>query len=260
MTIIPSGDGEAPPTAVATPQRRIRSFVRRAGRITAAQERALEEQWPRFGATSSTLERFFQRPAPKTVEIGFGNGENLLSLAVAEPHRDFIGIEVHRAGVGHLLLKAAEAGVDNLCVLCEDAVEVFERAIPPASLQRILVLFPDPWHKSRHHKRRLIQPKFVKLAASRLQAGGILHLATDWAPYAEHMQAVLSIEPSLRNTTNERSGFVERPQWRSLTRFERRGHRLGHGVWDLAYERNTETGANTVDDELHGERAQNDAQ
>lgn len=243
-----------------SPTRKIRSFVRRAGRITAAQERALDELWPRFGASATTLGEFFERPAAKTVEIGFGNGENLLALAVANPDRQFLGIEVHRAGVGHLLLCAAQAEIENLRVVCDDAVEIFEHAIPPDSLDRVLVLFPDPWHKKRHHKRRLIQPDFVKLVVSRLRIGGVLHLATDWQPYAEHMRTVLDAERALRNLANDPSGYVPRPAWRALTRFERRGHRLGHGVWDLAYERDTEARANTIDDELHRQRAEDDAQ
>lgn len=236
-----------------SPTRKIRSFVRRAGRMTAAQERALDELWPRFGAEAATLAEFFERPAAKTVEIGFGNGENLIALAMENPARDFLGIEVHRAGVGHLLLRAAQADVTNLRVVCDDAVEIFEHAIPPASLDSVLVLFPDPWHKKRHHKRRLIQPDFVKLVVTRLRIGGVLHLATDWQPYAEHMRTVLDAERALRNLTNDASGYVPRPEWRALTRFERRGHRLGHGVWDLAYERNAETRANAIDDELHRE-------
>jgi tRNA (guanine-N7-)-methyltransferase len=239
--------------------RKIRSFVRRAGRITLAQERALDELWPRFGAATNTLAPFFAHPAPKTVEIGFGNGENLLALAVTEPSRDFLGIEVHRAGVGHLLLRAAEAGLDNMRVVCDDAVDVLEFGVPPGALDRLLILFPDPWHKARHHKRRLIQPSFAKLAASRLRIGGVLHLATDWQPYAEHMRSVLDAEPILRNLADADIGYVPRPDWRALTRFERRGHRLGHGVWDLAYERNAEACPNTVDDELYGQRPEHDA-
>jgi tRNA (guanine-N7-)-methyltransferase len=245
------------------PRRGIRSFVLRAGRITQAQERALIDAWPRFGidppgtatgpenSLSATLDlaAAFGRAAPVVVEIGFGNGENLLALAAAEPDRDFLGIEVHRAGVGHLLLRAQEAGLRNLRVMRHDAVEVVERHLAPDSLDEILVLFPDPWHKKRHHKRRLVQPAFVTLLASRLRIGGRLQLATDWEPYARQMLEVLSAEPSLRNRAPAAGvvdgaeaagvdpGFVPRPAWRALTRFERRGHRLGHGVWDLSFER-----------------------
>lgn len=231
------------------PRRRIRSFVLRAGRITPAQQRALEALWPRLGIDLPAadaalpagsgyldLDTVFGRRAPRSLEIGFGNGENLLALAVAHPERDFIGVEVHRAGVGHLLLRADEAGLGNLRVICHDAVEVMERHVAPDSLDEVLVLFPDPWHKKRHHKRRLVQPGFVELLASRLRTGGRLQLATDWEPYAQQMLEVLSAEPALRNLATG-TGFVPRPDWRALTRFERRGHRLGHGVWDLSFEK-----------------------
>lgn len=230
------------------PRRSIRSFVLRAGRITPAQERALTDAWPRYGIDPPgsgpsnslpaviDLPAVFGRRAPVAVEIGFGNGENLLALAAARPDGDFLGIEVHRAGVGHLLLRAGEAGLGNLRVMCHDAVEVFERHLAPGSLEEVLVLFPDPWHKKRHHKRRLVQPAFVSLLASRLRPGGRLQMATDWEPYAQQMLEVLSAEPTLRNLA-EGGGFVPRPDWRASTRFERRGHRLGHGVWDLSFER-----------------------
>lgn len=238
-------DEDTPPTD--PPRRRIRSFVLRAGRITPAQQRALQEVWPRLGidlpaadaaspapAISLDLDAAFGRRAPRTLEIGFGDGENLLALAAAHPERDFIGVEVHRAGVGHLLRRGDEAGIANLRVICHDAVEVLERHIAPASLDDVLVLFPDPWHKKRHHKRRLVQPAFVALVASRLRRGGRLQLATDWEPYAQQMLEVLSAEPALRNLADG-TGFVPRPDWRAPTRFERRGHRLGHGVRDLSF-------------------------
>jgi tRNA (guanine-N7-)-methyltransferase len=243
-------------------RRSIRSFVLRAGRITPAQQRALTEGWPRFGidpplqdadrsATVASLDftAHFRRRAALVVEIGFGNGENLLALATAHPEKDFLGIEVHRAGVGHLLLRAEEAALGNLRVMQHDAVEAFEHQIAPGVLDEVLVLFPDPWHKKRHHKRRLVQPDFIALLASRLRIGGRLQLATDWEPYARQMLEVLLAEPSLRNragtadtasgadTGSVEPGFVPRPTWRPLTRFERRGHRLGHGVWDLSFER-----------------------
>ena len=229
-------------------ERRIRSYVLRAGRITAAQQRALEELWPKYGLempttgvaerTSAALEldRVFGRHAPRSLEIGFGNGDNLLGLARAHAERDFIGVEVHRAGVGHLLLEAAAAELQNLRVICHDAVEVLQRLIAPAALDEILILFPDPWHKKRHHKRRLIQTEFVELLASRLADGGRLQLATDWQPYAEQMLEVIGASPQFVNRAGER-GFMPRPEWRALTRFERRGQRLGHGVWDLSFER-----------------------
>lgn len=226
-------------------RRRIRSFVLRAGRITDAQTRALEAQWSRFGVDlpSGTgvapleLDGMFRRSAPRSVEIGFGNGDNLLGLAVGHPERDFLGIEVHRAGVGHLLIEAAAADLHNVRVVCHDAVEVFERHLAPNSLDEVLILFPDPWHKTRHHKRRLIQPAFVDTLASRLRPGGQLHLATDWEPYAVHMLEILGAHPAFRNLASSPEGFMPRPEWRALTRFERRGQRLGHGVWDLSFER-----------------------
>lgn len=235
--------------------RRIRSFVLRAGRITDAQQRALDELWPQYGidiaeiataegtmqtrSTALDLDSIFGRRAPRSLEIGFGNGENLLGLAHRYPDRDFIGVEVHRAGVGHLLLEANTAGLRNIRVICHDAVEVLERAVPPGSLDEVLILFPDPWHKKRHHKRRLIQRDFVDLLASRLAAGGRLQLATDWEPYAQQMLEVIGAHATFVNCAVE-NGFVARPDWRALTRFERRGQRLGHGVWDLSFERRTD--------------------
>ncbi|MGB8327399.1 MAG: tRNA (guanosine(46)-N7)-methyltransferase TrmB [Steroidobacteraceae bacterium] len=228
--------------------RRIRSFVLRAGRITTAQERALVELWPRFGveppargAAPSTLtpldfDALYGRRAPRVVEVGFGNGENLLALARAHPESDYLGIEVHRPGVGRLLLGAQAARLENLRVLCDDAVEVFARLIPSGSLEEVLVLFPDPWPKKRHHKRRLIQALFVACVADRLRPGGVLHLATDWEPYALHMLEVLEACAALENLAPG-GGFVPRPAWRLATRFEQRGERLGHGVRDLAFRR-----------------------
>lgn len=221
------------------PSRAIRSFVTRAGRITAAQERALEVLWPKFGVDPHgplDLDALFGRRAPRTAEIGFGNGENLLALAAAHPQRDYLGIEVHRPGVGRVLLGLETQGLTNVRLICHDAVEVLERVLPAASLDEILVLFPDPWPKKRHHKRRLIQPAFVGLLAERLKPGGVVHLATDWSPYAEEMLGTLNAEPRLRNLAPQ-GGFVARPAERAATRFERRGERLGHPVWDLAFAR-----------------------
>jgi len=230
---------------VAPPQRRIRSFVLRAGRITAAQQRALTELWPSYGIdlpkapTLLDLALWFGRKAPRSLEIGFGNGDNLLGLAKAHPERDFIGIEVHRAGVGHLMLKAHEAGLTNLRVICHDAVEVLERYLAADSLDEVLILFPDPWHKKRHHKRRLVQPIFVNLLASRLAPGGRLQLATDWEPYATQILEVVGADVQFKNLARDiaTEGFMPRPDWRTLTRFERRGRRLGHRVWDLSFVR-----------------------
>lgn len=219
-------------------RRRIRSFVLRAGRVTDAQERALVDLWPRFGIGAGgaiDLAAAFGRSAPTCLEIGFGIGEVIGALAEAHPERNYLGIEVHRAGVGRLLLRAEERALSNLRVVCDDAVEVLETRLAAASLEEILVFFPDPWHKKRHHKRRLIEPSFAALLASRLCVGGILRLATDWQDYAEQMQVVLNAEPAFASLAD--GGFVERPAFRPPTRFERRGERLGHGVWDLAYRR-----------------------
>jgi tRNA (guanine-N7-)-methyltransferase len=221
-------------------QRRIRSFVLRAGRTTPAQERALGELWPAFGidlaAAALDLEAAFGRTAPRCLEIGFGVGEVIGSLAQANPHIDYLGIEVHRAGVGRLLLSAQQNSLTNVRVICHDAVDVLRDHVGDAAFEQILVFFPDPWHKKRHHKRRLIEPAFVALLAAKLRAGGILRLATDWQAYAEQMLAVCNAEPALQSLSPD-STYVPRPDFRLPTRFERRGERLGHGVWDLAYEK-----------------------
>jgi tRNA (guanine-N7-)-methyltransferase len=220
--------------------RAIRSFVTRSGRITPAQERALDELWPKYGielgAAALDLEALFGRSARRVAEIGFGNGEHLLALAASRPTDEFLGIEVHRPGVGRLLLQLEERGLDNVRVICRDAVEVLERYLEGACLDEILILFPDPWPKKRHHKRRLIQGPFVRLLAERLRRDGALRLATDWEPYAAEMLAVLATEPRLRNVAQD-GGFIPRPAERSPTRFERRGARLGHQVWDLEFRR-----------------------
>lgn len=227
--------GAAPP-----PARTVRSFVTRAGRITPAQQRALGELWPRFGLDhareSLQAQALFGRRAPLTLEIGFGNGDNLLALAGAHPERDYLGVEVHRPGVGRLLLALARHGFGNVRVICHDAVEVLDAQIAPATLAEVLILFPDPWPKKRHHKRRLVQREFVDLVASRLEPGGMLRLATDWEPYAHAMLEVLGAAPLLVNTADSRA-FVPRPSGRAPTRFEQRGTRLGHEVWDLAFRR-----------------------
>ncbi len=220
--------------------RSIRSFVKRAGRITPAQERALEQLWPRYGVDYRdeplALRPLFGRDAPCTLEIGFGNGENLATLARAHRERDYLGVEVHRPGVGRLLLALEREQLANVRVICHDAVEVLERQIAPGSLAEILILFPDPWPKKRHHKRRLIQDPFVALIERALAPGGVLRLATDWQPYALEMLAHLSAAPHLRNLAPD-DGFVTRPDERTPTRFELRGRRLGHEVWDLAFAR-----------------------
>lgn len=219
--------------------RPIRSFVRRQGRITVAQNAALENLWPVFGLDPEQTfdpKQAFGRDAPLVLEIGFGNGESLAQMAADAAEKDFIGIEVHRPGVGHLLLKVEELGLSNVRVYCADAVEILRDKLPENSLDGVQVFFPDPWHKKRHHKRRLINTDFVALLADRLKPGGILHCATDWEDYAAQMLEVLEASPKLRNLVGKGS-FSERPASRPLTKFETRGQRLGHGVWDLLFER-----------------------
>lgn len=220
--------------------RPIRSFVTRSGRITPAQARALQELWPHYGiepgAAPLDLDTVYGRSARRVAEIGFGNGDNLLTLAASRPADDFLGVEVHRPGVGRLLLQLKERGLANVRVVCRDAVEMLERNLTSQCLDEILVLFPDPWPKKRHHKRRLIQPAFVALLADRLKTGGALRLATDWEPYAAEMLTALLEERRLRNVAAA-GGFVPRPSERSPTRFERRGELLGHRVWDLEFRR-----------------------
>jgi tRNA (guanine-N7-)-methyltransferase len=219
-------------------ERRIRSFVLRAGRTTPAQERALKELWPAYGldlkAAPLDLAAVFGRVAPRCLEIGFGAGEVIGALAQTHSHIDYLGIEVHRSGVGRLLLRAQQCALANLRVICSDAVDVLRDYIADASIDELLVFFPDPWHKKRHHKRRLIEASFVSLAAAKLRAGGILRLATDWQAYAEQMLAVCNAEPTFESLSPDLT-YVPRPEFRPPTRFERRGERLGHGVWDLAY-------------------------
>lgn len=218
--------------------RPIRSFVKRQGRLTPGQQLALQEQLPVFGLNPASglfdMQAIFQRKAPVAIEIGFGDGRALLQMAQDHPDMNFIGIEVYEPGVGRLLANVASLGLTNVRVVMHDAVEVFEKNIRVQSLERIMVFFPDPWHKKRHHKRRIIQPDFVTLLASRLSDGGVLHLATDWENYAQHMVDVIAQEVSLQNLATETS-FVERPSFRPKTKFEERGERLGHGVWDMMY-------------------------
>jgi tRNA (guanine-N7-)-methyltransferase len=221
-------------------ERRIRSFVLRQGRTTPAQQRAFDAHWSRYGldygGTPRDFVAAFGRVAPIVLEIGFGNGEQLLHASVSEPTRDFIGVEVHRPGVGRLLNALADANVSNARIYHHDAVEVLLHELAPETLDEVRIFFPDPWPKKRHQKRRLIQPELVALVASRTKHGGRLHLATDWADYAEHMQNVLDQAPGWRRDTR----FAEaaaRPPGRIDTHFERRGLKLGHGVRDLVYER-----------------------
>ncbi len=218
--------------------RRIRSFVTRAGRLSPAQSRALEELGPRFCIPYAReildFDQAFGRRAPTILEIGFGMGETTAAIAAAMPQSNFIGVEVHTPGVGSLLKQIGEQGLQNLRLIQHDAFEVVSHMIAPASLTGVHVFFPDPWHKVRHNKRRLIQAPFAELLASRLAPGGYLHCATDWQDYAEQMLAVLTAEPSLQNKA---AAYAPRPEYRPMTKFERRGLRLGHGVWDVVFEK-----------------------
>ncbi|MGB5178304.1 MAG: tRNA (guanosine(46)-N7)-methyltransferase TrmB [Gammaproteobacteria bacterium] len=221
------------------PLRKIRSFVRREGRITVGQQRALQELWPRYGLEADAaldMATIFGRSAPCTLEIGFGNGDVLATLAEQQPQCDFIGIEVHRPGVGRLLQQLAERELNNVRVMCADAVQVLKTCFPDNSLDRVLLFFPDPWHKKRHRKRRLVQPDFIELLSGKIRPGGCLHMATDWQDYAEHMLEVMERSPRFRNSAAA-GHFSPRPDYRPVTRFEQRGQRLGHGVWDLLFER-----------------------
>jgi tRNA (guanine-N7-)-methyltransferase len=214
--------------------------VRREGRFTPAQQRAFTQHWTRYGLdpadTAPAWRKMFGRAAALVLEIGFGNGEQLLWAARNEQDRDFIGIEVHRPGVGRLMNWLATENVDNVRLYNHDAVDVLDRVIAGAALQEVRIYFPDPWPKKRQQKRRLIQPEFVALLATRVRSGGRLHLATDWADYAEHMHSVLEASAQWRNLAAT-DRFSPRPPTRIETHFERRGVRLGHGVWDLLYER-----------------------
>jgi tRNA (guanine-N7-)-methyltransferase len=218
--------------------RTIKSFVLRQGRMTKGQEQAMEDLWPVFGIdpadTPLDLPQLFRRTAPITLEIGFGNGESLAQMAAATPERDFIGIEVHTPGVGHLLKIVGEKGLNNVRVMNTDAVEILQKRTPENSLDRVQLFFPDPWHKKKHHKRRIVQPDFVSLIASRLRSGGVFHMATDWENYAEHMAEVMEASPAFTNLS-EHPPYSPRPDQRPLTKFENRGLKLGHGVWDLLY-------------------------
>ena len=220
------------------PRRPVRSYVLRGGRMGTGQQRALAELSPLFVLPFQPAElnpaTVFGRQAPVVLEIGFGMGDATAQIAAARPDTDFIGCEVHEAGVGALLRRIGEQGLRNLRIVRHDAVEVLQQMVAPGSLAAVHVFFPDPWHKKRHHKRRLIQPALVSLVASRLQPGGLIHCATDWEPYAEQMLQVLAAEPQLANTAD---AYAPRPDYRPLTKFEARGLRLGHGVRDLVFRR-----------------------
>lgn len=228
------------PFTVTEGHRQIRSFVLRQGRFTPAQQRAFDQQWSRFGIDYQGHERdfdaIFGRSAPRVVEIGFGNGEALRHAAAHDKDRDLIGVEVHAPGVGRLLNALAEDSATNVRVYHHDAVEVLTHEIADGSLDEVRIYFPDPWHKKRHHKRRLVQPALAELLVRKLAPSGRLHLATDWHDYAEQMWDVLDATAGIANRAGKR-GSVPRPDWRPQTHFETRGQKLGHGVWDLLYDR-----------------------
>jgi tRNA (guanine-N7-)-methyltransferase len=218
--------------------RPIRSFVLRQGRFSPGQQRAYDALMPRFGIAYGPqpldLSAAFGREAPRILEIGFGMGETTARIAAENPGNDYLGVEVHTPGVGALLKRIEEQALTNIRVIQHDAVEVIREMIPEGALAGIHVFFPDPWPKKRHHKRRLLQPELVALLASRLAPGGYIHAATDWQEYAEHILATLSNEPAL---ANRHAGFAERPETRPETKFEQRGRRLGHGSWDIVFEK-----------------------
>ncbi len=239
-------DTSAAPAAdpTITHPRRIKSFVRRAGRTTTAQFKAYED----FGAAflrpyapglvaPASLFAPERATCPVVLEIGFGMGETTAHIAAVLPEVNFICCEVHEPGVGALLKRAGEGGLHNIRIIAHDAVEVLEQMLPEQSLAGLHLFFPDPWHKKRHHKRRLVQPEFIAKIVTRLQPGAYIHMATDWQPYAQQMLAVLSANPNLINTANSTDGYAEKPHYRRLTKFENRGIQLGHGVWDLVFQK-----------------------
>ena len=222
------------------PHRAIKSFVMRSGRMTEGQQRGLDLGWPKYGlepgAGLQDFDQLFGRHARRTLEIGFGMGQATLEMAAAAADEDFIGVEVHRPGVGALLNGMLTQNLSNIRVYSADAIEVLRDCVADASLDRLLLFFPDPWHKSRHHKRRIVQPAWAQLVRQKLKVGGVLHMATDWEAYAEHMLEVMNGEPGYRNLAED-GRYVPRPAERPVTKFERRGERLGHGVWDLKFQR-----------------------
>jgi tRNA (guanine-N7-)-methyltransferase len=222
------------------PLRPIRSYVLRQGRMTEAQQRAFDTLWPRYGLLLDdhplVLPAIFGNTNPVTLEIGFGNGETLAELARLHPECNYLGVEVHSPGVGHLMIRLEQQESSNVRILQTDALALLRSHLPAASLASVLLYFPDPWHKRRHHKRRIVRPEFAELTYRALMAGGVLHMATDWQDYARHMMRVLSAHPGFTNLAGA-GEFSPRPASRPLTKFEQRGQRLGHGVWDLLFER-----------------------
>jgi len=228
------------PTTIVPEKRTIRSFVLRKGRMILGQKSAYDKLWPEFGLTVAqgpqNLDRLFGRSAQCVLEIGFGMGDSLVEMARNAPAIDFVGIEVHRPGVGRLLRLASQEECDNIRVYAEDAIEVLTHCIPDASLDRLQLFFPDPWHKKKHHKRRIVQPSFLELVRAKVKLGGVFHAATDWENYAEHMMQVLSDAPGWENSAGV-GQFSRKPDYRPSTKFEARGERLGHAVWDLVFKR-----------------------
>ncbi len=227
------------PGLPAARRRTVRSYVVRGGRLTPGQRRGLEQHSNyllEITSGGADWDKIFGRTAPVVLEIGFGMGDSLCQMMAAEQEKDFVGIEVHPPGVGRLLNNAAALELHNLRVYLGDAVDVLDECIPPQTVSRVQLYFPDPWHKKKHHKRRLVQPAFVAKVRRVLAIGGVLHMATDWLPYAEHMAEVMAVAEGFENTANE-GMYVPRPEFRPVTKFERRGQRLGHSVWDLVYRR-----------------------
>ncbi|MDO9270493.1 MAG: tRNA (guanosine(46)-N7)-methyltransferase TrmB [Methylobacter sp.] len=219
------------------PSHRIRSFIRRQGRITQGQQLALDNHWDRYCLNPDAdydFSQVFGREAPLIVEIGFGTGDSLAKMAEANPDNNYIGIEVHKPGVGHLMLLLDQQGLTNVRIYCHDAIDIIEHKITDNSLAGVHLFFPDPWPKNKHHKRRIVRPAFVELLAGKLKPDGYFHAATDWQNYAESMLQVLSASVGISNTSHT-GDYCERPEYRPLTRFEQRGIRLGHGVWDLIF-------------------------
>ncbi|XQW84227.1 tRNA (guanosine(46)-N7)-methyltransferase TrmB [Thalassotalea piscium] len=220
--------------------RKVRSFVKREGRLTNAQARALELHWDTMGLNHEdgliNVNQLFGNEQPIVLEIGFGMGKSLVEMARNAPELNFIGVEVHKPGVGACIALAKEEGIENLKVYEHDAVEILANCIPDASLTKVQLFFPDPWHKKKHHKRRIVQPEFVEAIRQKLKIGGIFHMATDWQNYAECMLDDMKVAPGYNNLS-ETNDYVPRPDSRPLTKFENRGQKLGHGVWDLQFER-----------------------
>jgi len=233
---VQSQDGAEQPKYMRT----VRSFVLRTGRMTEGQQNAMAALWPKMGLSVENglldLTETFGREAPVVLEIGFGMGDSLIEMAKDQPEKNYIGIEVHTPGVGRLLSNADAADLSNIRVFEHDAVEVLDQCIPDGSLDTLQLFFPDPWHKKKHHKRRIVQPAFAQALRKKLKIGGVFHMATDWENYAEHMMEVMSAAEGYANKAGD-GQYSPQPEWRPVTKFQKRGERLGHGVWDLMFER-----------------------